>query len=516
MTDEAGSDPPPRPRPPNRERRDPYDPLGLGRLPAVDPLELANRLLAESEPLPIRAEPPPQARPAPPLPPVQRPPEVEAAPLKLQLERAPGPEAARSAPPSEPVAAPARPEAVEPPPARPISSFPTQARVAAAPAPVPVPRPAPRKPAGVPVTPPQEGLALRLRRLVNPRERISQNDVVVFTRQFFAMVSSGLQLHQSLHFYAAGEPDSALARVIEEVADRVSQGNTLSSSLKRHPRVFSEVYVGLIAAGETTGMLMPILGRLADLSERNLKLRRKVSATLTYPLVLLALSVLSILAFLYFVLPMLVPIFTSLKIELPLPTRMLLQVSGLMKSPFFWLAALGGPFALWALWPRLAVASPGLQRNLHRLALELPVAGRLLERLISARILFSLATLLESGYPLSACLEKCEKVAGNLEVAHRLRQARSLLVDGSSAAECLGSAGVFPRGAVQMISVGEETGAIAEMISRVASVYEDEVELALLDLAALLEPLILIGMGLVVGFVVLAAILPTVQLLNHL
>ncbi len=370
--------------------------------------------------------------------------------------------------------------------------------------------------------PPPGFLALQMKRLgktFDPRQRISQDDVVIFTRQFCAMVTSGLQLHQSLYFYAESEPDHPLAKVIGEVAERVGEGNTLSHSMSRYPDIFSEVYIGLIAAGESTGMLSPVLSKLADLSEKNQRIRKKVWSTLTYPMVLLAVSCLCIFAFLYFVLPMMVPLFSTLAVQLPLPTRMLLTLSEVIKHPVFIGAAIAAPILLWMSWPfinTMLLSNPARLRSLHRIPLDIPHVGRMVEKVITARILFSMATLLDSGYALNATLEKCEKVAGNAEIAWRLRKAREMLVEGCSAAECLGRAQVFPSGAIQMIAVGEEAAHLSEMISRVAQVFEDDVELALLDLAAMLEPAILIGMGLVVGFVVLAAVMPTVQLLNHL
>lgn len=361
--------------------------------------------------------------------------------------------------------------------------------------------------------------AMRFRRLVDRRERITTDDVVVFTRQFAAMVTAGLQLHQSLYFYAEADPDGALNRVVHEVADKVGEGNSLSHAMRRYPDVFTEVYTGLIAAGESTGMLSPVLGKLADLSEKNQRIRKKVLATLTYPMVLLTVSGLCILTFLYFVLPMMLPIFTTLSVELPLPTKMLVWLSAIMKNPVTIGLLCLGPIALWFLWPIFKAGvgrNPESLRRLHRIPLEMPVVGRMVEKIITSRIMFSMATLLDSGYALNATLEKCERVAGNAEIAFRLRKAREMLVEGCSAAECLGLAGVFPNGAIQMIAVGEESASLSDMIARVARVYEDEVELALLDFAALLEPAILVGMGLVVGFIVLAAVMPTVQLLNNL
>ncbi|MEW6281882.1 MAG: type II secretion system F family protein, partial [Candidatus Eremiobacterota bacterium] len=364
-----------------------------------------------------------------------------------------------------------------------------------------------------------EQLKARLLPMFDRRYRVTPDDIVVFTRQFAAMVGSGLPLHQSLYFYGESDDETGMGPIIQEVADKVGEGTTLSGAMRLHPEVFSEVYVGLMAAGEATGMLSPILNKLADLQERNQKLRKKVISTFTYPALLLTVSGGCILAFLYFVLPMMVPLFSSLKVDLPWPTRVLLMVSEVVKSPMFLVLLLGLPVLAFLFYPalkNLMTANPTRLRSLHRIPLDIPYVGRLLEKIVAARILFSLATLLDSGYALAACLEKCERVAGNAEVAFRIRKAREQLVEGCTAAECLGNNHVLPPGAVQMISVGEESAQLSEMVRKVAAVYEDDVELALMDLASLLEPMILIGMGLLVGFVVLAAVLPTVSLLNHL
>ncbi len=536
-----------------------FDPLGLGKPSPVDPLALANELLAQGEP---PAPPPPAApiyrpNPLPRLDPLGL--SQEPVPPRLNLERA-GETMTRKLPAVQPPTpaiqqplpmekAPERPEldlkallaeepttragdwslvsgkhiAIDPGKQSPVWARPT---VAVNPGDPPKPFTLPRQEAVQAAPPPRarhgrkhervisHGPAERLRRLVDRKQRVTSDDVVVFTRQFCAMVGSGLPLHQSLYFYAENEPDAALSRIVHDVADRVGEGNPISTGMRRYPEVFSEVYTGLIAAGESTGMLVAVLNKLADLSEKNQRIRKKVWSTLTYPLVLITVSTLCVLAFLYFVLPMLVPLFSTLGVQLPLPTRMLLQISYTMQSPLTLALVLATPVALFFLWP----STRGLRekRWVHRIPLELPLVGKMVEKIITARIMFSMATLLDAGFALTATLEKCEKVAGNAEIAYRLRRAREMLVEGASAAECLERARVFPNGAIQMIAVGEETAALAEMIARVAQVYEDDVELTLLDLASLLEPAILMVMGVIVGFIVLAAVLPTVQLLDKL
>ncbi len=408
--------------------------------------------------------------------------------------------------------------------ARPETSIPTvpvvpqtYKPVAAAAAPLGAPRRAaalaPRRPDGF-----GTDLKKRLRRLVDRSARVEPEDVVIFTRQFSAMVSAGLQLHQALHFYAESHTESGLGEVIAEVAGKVSQGSTLSAAMRQHPTVFPEVYTGLIAAGETTGMLVAILSKLAELCERNQKLRQRVLAAITYPAVVMVVSLICIAVFIWVVLPMFVPMFNQLGVQLPWPTRMLLWLSDAGRNPVL-LTTLGLSIpTLWLSWPfwRRFFGSPRRKRAIDRAVLGLPYFGLLIERIITARLLFSMASLLDAGIPFTNCLEKCENVAGNAEIAHRLKMARSLLIEGDTAADCLAAHRVFPRGAIQMIAVGEESAQLTEMIRRVATVYEEDVQMALMDLASMLEPLILLVMGVVVGFIVLASALPTAQLLQSL
>lgn len=389
-------------------------------------------------------------------------------------------------------------------------------------------RPAPSIPAGSPKSSREaalvprvklgESLGFRIRKLWDRRARIEPNDVVIFTRQFSAMVSAGLQLHQALHFYAQSHDESGMAEVVDDVASRVSQGSSLSAAMRNHPTVFPEVYTGLVSAGEATGLLVSILSKLAELCERNQKLRQRVLAAITYPMVVLVVSILCIGVFIWVVLPMFTPMFTQLGVELPWPTKVLVFISKVGRNPYLMAIAFLLPPALWLSTPLLRrfFGTPSRKRFLDRQLLRLPIIGPMAEKVITARVLFSLASMLDAGIPFTSCLEKCEHVAGNAEVAHRLKLARGLLVEGDSAADCLAAHGVFPSGAIQMIAVGEESAQLSEMIRRVASVYDDDVQLALMDLASMLEPVILLVMGLVVGFIVLASAMPTAQLLQTL
>ena len=436
---------------------------------------------------------------------------------RLALERAPG---ARVESTRDAGAYPTPPPVAQPSHTVPVRDTPVSVPREVVHRPAPIAPASPRSHRGQALIPvaTSETFGKRIRKLWDRRARVEPNDVVIFTRQFSAMVNAGLQLHQALHFYAESHTESGLGEVIEDVATKVSQGSSLSAAMRNYPGVFPEVYSGLINAGETTGLLVSILSKLAELCERNQKLRQRVQAAITYPMVVLIVSLLCIGVFIWVVLPMFTPMFTSMGVELPWPTKVLVWISDVGRNPYLVAVVLLTPPLLWILspWLRRLFSTPTRRRALDRFILRIPYFGNLVEKVVTARVLFSLASLLDAGIPFTTCLEKCESVAGNAEVAWRLKMARGLLVEGDTAADCLAAHGVFPHGAIQMIAVGEESAQLSEMIRRVASVYDDDVQLALMDLASMLEPIILLVMGVVVGFIVLASALPTASLLQTL
>ncbi|MBI3929437.1 MAG: type II secretion system F family protein [Armatimonadetes bacterium] len=338
----------------------------------------------------------------------------------------------------------------------------------------------------------------------------------MFTRQLAAMLSAGIQLHQALLFYAQGDT-SPLCQVMEKTAARLAAGSSLSQALRRHPAVFSPVYVGLVEVGESSGKLVHVFNRLADLLEKQVTMRKRVSAVLTYPAILLLISVLAMLSFLLFVLPMMAPIFESLRIPMPLATRILL--ASRIVIPVGGVILLLAAAVLWLARPwlrRYYREHPAALRRLHQVPLSMPVLGAVLLKLITARVLYSLATMLDAGLTLVSSLHRAAGVAGNAGIAARMEDATRDVIEGRSVAEALKRHRVFPSGAVQLISVGEESAGLNAMLRHIASIYDAEVELALMNLAAVVEPVIMVTMGALVAFVVLSAVLPTIYLLNNL
>ena len=331
------------------------------------------------------------------------------------------------------------------------------------------------------------------------------------------MLGAGIPMHRALMFYAEGGEQTTLTTIIDDVANQVAGGNRLSVALSRYPAVFPEIYSSMIEMGETSSQLQEVLERLADLQEKQNGMRKKIIATFTYPVLLCVISMLSVAVLVCYVLPLLTPLFDSLHVELPLPTRILLWSRHLF-SGVLWglvLLVLGHrqivPFLRWffARFPRLALW-------VDRTSLSLPVLGTFNRKVIAARVLHSLSTMLESGVVVLAAVKRCANVAGNRVIASKLLQARVDLADGATFFEAFSQNAIFPSACVQLITVGEETSSLAESVRWAAKFMEGDVDSALTTLAGLLEPIIMAGMGIIVGFILLSCMLPTVQLLNNL
>ncbi len=358
-------------------------------------------------------------------------------------------------------------------------------------------------------------LGRKLRRwLGHSTARVSSEELAVFTRQMAAMIGAGIPIHQVLTFYAeSGEGD--LAAVISDVANRVSSGVRFSHALRSHPDVFSEVYCALIETGETSSQILEILEKLAELLEKQVRMRKRIISVVTYPAILLVVSFGAILGFVYFVLPMLEPLFKD--VPMPLPTLILLKAR--IAIPVGAVLVVLGTLGYWLFKPRWRLylaRSPETRYRLDNLPLRLPLMGKTIEKIVVARVLYSLATMLEAGITIIQALGRCASVAGNAVVARRVYGAIDALVGGSTVAEALGAHHVFPAGCIQLLCAGEEASSLSDTVRYAARFYEEEVELALTDAAAMLEPAIMLGMGVIVGFIVLSAVLPTLALLNNL
>jgi type IV pilus assembly protein PilC len=348
------------------------------------------------------------------------------------------------------------------------------------------------------------------------RYKVSGEDITIFSRQLATMLGSGIPLHQALTYY--GETSEGdLPEIIRKVAMDVASGHTFSNAMRSFPTVFNSIYIALAQMGEQSGQIVTAYRRLADLMERQTNMKKRVISALTYPAVLFFVSCCAIAGFIYFVLPMMAPMFENSGVPLPLPTKILMSLRTVVPvGSVFLIAALIG---MWAGKPwinRFFKDNPELQRRLHATWFYIPVVSGIYGKISTARVLYSMSTMLDSGLTMTATITRSAGAAGNEFVAHRLKKANERIMEGSSLGEALSMYQVFPSGAIQMLTVGEESANLTNMVQHVADMYDSEVELALNDIASILEPLIMVVMGLVVGFIVLSAVLPTVNLIQSL
>lgn len=346
--------------------------------------------------------------------------------------------------------------------------------------------------------------------------RVKTESLSVYCRQLAVMVSSGIAVNRALRFCSRGE-DHNLNLVMTRVADEVESGKSVSVALAEQPRVFGNIFVALVKAGETSGSLDTALRKLADLLEKTVGMQKKVQSTLAYPAVILVVCVCVVAFFTFYIIPQMIPIFESMSVELPLPTRIMLAIANTAKNPWFTIplviGLVVGVILSFHLYQNLD-KTPEIRFQVDSYLLRIPVIGPLLRLSTQARILFTLATLLDSGVSLTESLQVVERVANNEVYSRRLRWSREALLQGASVFNALESHEVFNPMALQMIKVGEETGTLAEMVRRIGMMYEEDVEHTLDQLSSLIEPLIMAVMGVVVGFITVASFLPMIQLLN--
>jgi type IV pilus assembly protein PilC len=336
---------------------------------------------------------------------------------------------------------------------------------------------------------------------------VSGKDLVTFTRLFATMIDAGLPIVQCLEILQGQTDNARFSLVLRDVKASVEQGATFSDSLRRHPKVFDPLYTNLVQAGEVGGILDTILNRLAVYIEKAMKLRRQVRGAMVYPSIVLIvfIGVLSIL--LAFVIPGFQNMFKDFgaKDELPVLTRGVMAVSHFFVGNFIWffLLATGLIVALAYLYK-----TPPGKRQIHKLMLKAPVLGGVLRKIAVARFTRTLGTLLSSGVPILDALEIVAKTAGNVIVEEAIMFARARISEGKNMAEPLMQTNVFPPMVVQMVGVGEQTGALDAMLNKIADFYEEEVDVAVSAMTALIEPVMMVGIGGTVGVVLIAMYLP--------
>ena len=340
---------------------------------------------------------------------------------------------------------------------------------------------------------------------------ISTKDLAIFTRQFATMISAGLPLVQCLDILAKQSSKPSFGRIIGEVTREVEAGSTLSDGLGRHRGVFDDLFRNMVAAGEAGGVLDEILMRLATYIEKADALKRKVQSALVYPGVVLTVAMGATAFMLIFIIPTFAKMFSDFGGELPLPTKIVLGLSNALKA-YWWVLVLamgGGGF----LFKRYYQTESG-RRTVDAAMLKIPIIGDVLLKGAVARFTRTLGTLIASGVPILSGLEITARTAGNKIISEAIMTARASIREGETVAAPLKASGVFPPMVVQMISVGEQTGALDEMLTKIAVFYEAEVDTAVDTLTSVIEPVMIVVMGGIVGGMVIAMYLPMFKLIS--
>lgn len=355
--------------------------------------------------------------------------------------------------------------------------------------------------------PKQISLNLRLRGAGG----VKTKELAIFTRQFATMINSGLPLVQCLEILSRQSDSANFKTVIENVMHDVEAGSTLAEALRRHPKVFDNLFVNMVEAGEAGGILDVILLRLATYIEKAEALRRKIKGAMTYPIVVMSVALSTTVFMLMFIIPTFAKIFSDFGAELPLPTKIVMSASDFLRSS--WYLLIVGVIGLVIAYRRYAATENG-KRRIDRIKLAIPVIGDVLRKGAIARFTRTLGTLISSGVPILDGLEITANTAGNKVIEEAIRATRGSIREGETISAPLKEMDVFPPMVVQMISVGEETGALDEMLNKIALFYEDEVNTAVDTLTSIIEPVMIVVMGLLVGGMVVAMYMPMFKMVS--
>lgn len=340
---------------------------------------------------------------------------------------------------------------------------------------------------------------------------VKTKDIVIFTRQFATMINSGLPLVQSLDILAEQTENQVLRKVIQDVLYDVESGHTLADAMRKHPKVFTDLYVNMVAAGEAGGILDTILLRLATFLEKNDALVRKIKGAMVYPGVIMSVAVIAVSILLLFVIPTFETMFASAGIPLPLPTRVVIIMSQVLQG-YWWAFLVGIIAAIFAI--RYAYGTDGGRLAIDKLMLSFPIIGDLQRKAAVARFTRTLGTLVSSGVSILEGLEITARTAGNRVIHDAVMGSRASIAGGETIAGPLKESGVFPPMVVQMINVGEQTGGLDEMLSKIADFYDEEVDAAVEVLLSAMEPVMIVFLGVIVGGMIVAMYLPIFDMIN--
>jgi type IV pilus assembly protein PilC len=340
---------------------------------------------------------------------------------------------------------------------------------------------------------------------------VKTKDIVIFTRQFSTMINAGLPLVQALDILSKQSENKALQEVTRQVAYDVESGNTVADALAKHPKAFTELYTNMVAAGEAGGILDTILMRLATFLEKNDALVGKVKSAMVYPMVIMSVAAIAIVVLLIFVIPTFESMFASVNLALPLPTRVVIGLSNFLQS-YWWMCGLAGWGVVLLL--KNYYKTPGGKLNIDKLMLKLPILGDVLRKSSVSRFTRTLGTLISSGVSILDGLEITAKTAGNRVIHDAIMESRASIAGGDTISAPLAKSEVFPPMVISMIAVGEQTGGLDEMLTKIADFYDTEVDTAVSGLLSLMEPVMIVVLGVVVGGMVVAMYLPIFDMIN--
>lgn len=344
--------------------------------------------------------------------------------------------------------------------------------------------------------------------------KVKLTNLALFCRQFSTMVDAGVSLVRCLDVLAQQTTDPRLRKIILDVGERVEGGESLSRAMQRHPKAFSNLFIGLIRAGEVGGVLEEALQRLSQFLEKDVELRRKIRSALTYPTIVICFAIGIVIFLVSFIIPRFVEVFTDLGIkELPAATKLLIDISNFITTKWYFL--IGGLILFLIVWKAFVNTHFG-RRVVDRLKLKVPIFGKLHHKICLARFSRTLGTLLASGVPILQAMETTAGVVGNHIISDAVMEARSRIREGERIGEPLERSRQFPPMVVHMISVGEESGSLDYMLQKIADFYEGEVEATLASLTAALEPVLIVILGFIVGFIVISMFLPLIQAVQNL
>ena len=342
------------------------------------------------------------------------------------------------------------------------------------------------------------------------KPKVKSMDLTLFSRQLATLVTSGVPLVQGLSILEEQFTSPVFKNVIKSIKTDIESGTSISDAMKKHPKVFSELYIGMVHAGEVGGILDQVLDRLATYMESSEELKAKIKGAMTYPMIILFVAVAAVIILLTFVVPRFAAMFEEMGSKLPAPTQMLINFSNFLKR---WIAVfILVAIVVFSIFRKIYNANPKVKLKVDTILLKLPVIGEVLKKTAIAKFTRTLGTLIKSGVPILQAMETVAKTAGNKLIEKTILEAREAIREGERIADPLKRSGVFPPMVVQMISIGEETGALDAMLIKVADFYDKEVAAAVEGLTSMIEPLIIVFMGGAVGSIVVAMFLPMFEL----